>query len=272
MFQRTTEDRTKFESFEPGDLVQHNLVRPVEAESSCIDRLSKSTRRLHITHVTSEEGLKSLVGSRFSSDVTPHHLLLDCGSRLGQLGKVNPPLRERSEREAMWKAFVDGRIEMLASDHAPHTMDEKSVKFAEAPSGVPGVETMMPLLLRRVKSGDLAIERLINALCERPAAMFGLNKGSIEVGKDADLTVIDSRRLSKVKGKNLHSKCGWTPFDGWGAIFPAAVYLRGTLIVKDGNIEEDPLGEHVDFTIPAAKAEKARKPNLGISMQEKPPS
>jgi dihydroorotase len=264
------ENPAKFKTTESRTLNEHNLARPVEAESSSIDSLKAIGRNFHITHVTSEESLKSVSSSGFTSDATPHHLLLDCAKPLGQLGKVNPPLRQPSEREAVWNAFAGGRIDILASDHAPHTEEEKSVNFADAPSGMPGVETMLPLMLRKVRSSDLRIERLINAVAERPAGLMGLNKGSIEVGRDADLVVVDSHSVTKVRGKNLHSKCGWTAFEGWEAIFPLAVYQRGNLIVDKGEVAGDTIGEYVEAKVPAKRTEPAKKPKFGAARQREP--
>jgi len=253
------EDPAKFNSTMAGNLAQHNLSRPIEAEVSAVKMLREMNRRFHITHVTSDGGLKSLESSGFTTDVTPHHLLLDCSSQLGQLGKVNPPLRETSEREQIWKAFTEGRIDMLVSDHAPHTDDEKSVNFEDAPAGMPGVETMVPLLLRRVRSGELSIERLIDAVCERPAALMGLNKGKLEVGMDADIVVLNLRPVSRIRGKHLHSKCGWTAFEGWEAVFPAATYLRGNLVVDKGEVVEDSLGKPVKVRSQAEPSEATKK-------------
>ena len=265
------ENPAKFKATNARTLREHDLARPVEAESSSIDLLKAMRRNFHITHVTSEESLESVSSSGFTSDVTPHHLLLDCTRPLGQLGKVNPPLRQPSEREAVWNAFAGGRIGILASDHAPHTEEEKSVNFADAPSGLPGVETMIPLMLRKVRSSDLQLDRLINAVAERPAELMGLNKGFIEVGRDADLVVVDSHSVTKVRGEKLHSKCGWTAFEGWEAIFPLAVYLRGNLTVDKGEVAEDSIGEHVEAKVPAKRPEPAKKPGFGVALQQEAP-
>jgi dihydroorotase len=190
--------------------------------------------------VSTKEGAEILrnKGKGQSAEVTPHHLFLTIESEFESeaYGKVNPPLRTKSDRDALWEALKDGRIDMISSDHAPHTIDEKE-EFETAPSGVPGVETALPLILGAVKKGLLSFERAVNILIESPAERFYPQKGSIEVGKDGDLIIIDMRDVRKIKGDELHSRAGWTPFEGMDAIFPVDVYLRGKRIIKNGDFE-----------------------------------
>lgn len=188
-----------------------------------------------------EEPLKKeLLTSNFNltSEVTPHHLFLNMGADKGAFCKVNPPLRTPDDQRALWDALIDGTIDILASDHAPHTIAEKEDnEFAYAPSGIPGVETMLPLLFPYLKHNKLPLERFVNAVCEQPSTIFGLNKGTIEEGRDADLIVVDLRQETEIKGDELHSKCGWTPYEGMTAVFPRMVMVRGEIIVKDDNLE-----------------------------------
>ena len=135
---------------------------------------------------------------------------------------------------ALWDAFAAGRIDVVATDHAPHTRQEKEEPFDEAPSGLPGVATALPLLLRQVRSENLSLERLVHAMAVRPADILGIPKGRIEVGRDADLTVVDARTVAKITARRVRYKCGWTPFEGMEAVFPKTVYLRGDRIVEDG--------------------------------------
>jgi dihydroorotase len=134
---------------------------------------------------------------------------------------------------------------MIGSDHAPHTIEDKEREFDTAPSGMPGVETTVPMLLAMVKKGSLPLEVLVRAMAERPAEIFGLNKGAIEEGKDADLIVVDPRAVAGIKVNNLHSKCGWTLFEGYDAIFPRATYVRGRAVVEDGDIAGEREGRDV---------------------------
>jgi len=134
---------------------------------------------------------------------------------------------------------------MLASDHAPHTIEDKSQEFDIAPSGMPGVETQVPLMLALVKKGALPLDVLVRAMAERPAEVFSLKKGRIEEGRDADLMVVDTRALGGIKVNNLHSKCGWTLYEGFDAIFPYATYVRGHKVVEDGAIAGERGGRDV---------------------------
>lgn len=229
-------------------VMQHGESRPPRAEASAISRLADRSRNMaiNICHVTSQEGLGALAKGSFTSEATPHHLLLDVNSctRKG-FCKVNPPLRRKEDREALMAAFAAGSVDMLASDHAPHTPDEKERDFDQVPSGVPGVETSFPLMMAQVRKGTLSLERLVSAACARPAEVFGLRKGLIEEGRDADLMVLDPRQVSAVSGRRLHSKCGWTPFEGHEAIFPQAIFLRGQLLVEDGGLVGERMGRDV---------------------------
>ena len=239
---------------EGATLPGHDHMRPPEAEFAAIRLLQRAAMkaieppRIHVAHVSSAKGLEALPAD-FTAEVTPHHLLLEGTMPLQGRGKVNPPLRTRDDRRALWGALGDGRIPIVASDHAPHTAEEKDVPFPQAPAGLPGVETMLPLLLRAVKREDLTLERFVDATAKRPAARLGLNAGEIEVGRLANLIVVDPRDVVHVKAKALHSKCGWTPFEGMDAIFPQATYVRGELAVEGREL----VAEHLGKPIPVPK-------------------
>jgi dihydroorotase len=174
--------------------------------------------------------------------VTPHHLLLDSTANLGTRGKVNPPLRRREDRQALFHALVGGGFDTIASDHAPHTLDEKQEDFDYAPSGMPGVETMVPMLLHHVREKHLALNSVVSRVCERPAQIFGLNKGRIAEGFDADLVVVDLAMSSEIKADRMHSRCGWTAFEGMSGIFPRAVFVRGEMMIDNGSLVGDQKG------------------------------
>lgn len=176
-----------------------------------------------------------------TSEVAPHHFILDRGTNLGAFGKVNPPLRKREDRQALFQALKEGSFDIIASDHAPHAIEEKEEDFDYAPSGVPGVETMVPMMIQHVKDGHLDLSGVMKRLCEKPGEIFGIPKGRLAVGYDADLAVYDMTESSVIKGAELHSKCGWTPFEGMTAIFPKAVFLRGQLMVEN----HAQVGEHI---------------------------
>lgn len=203
---------------------------------------------IHFAHIStglSIPALKKLKPYAFTSEVTPAHLLLHCGMDLGPFGKVNPPLRKEHERLSLWRALIDGIIDIVASDHAPHLIEEKDVDFEFAPAGLPCVETTMPLMLKAVKERRLSIHRLVEALCTKPPEIFGVKKGRITPGYDADLVVIDMGDVRRIRAEDLHSKCGWTPFEGEEAIFPYATILRGRVVQRDGALFGDPSGRSV---------------------------
>lgn len=227
------------------DIRDHLRNRPFQAEVAAIDRLSALGCRVNVCHLSSAAGLNAASKYNFTKEVTAHHLFLDRDNERGAFAKVNPPLRTRDDRFALMKAFLDGRIDMLASDHAPHTIEDKSQEFDIAPSGMPGVETQVPLMLALVKKGALPLDVLVRAMAERPAEVFSLKKGRIEAGRDADLMVVDTRALGGIKVNNLHSKCGWTLYEGFDAIFPYATYVRGHKVVEDGAIAGERGGRDV---------------------------
>jgi dihydroorotase len=229
------EDPGKFTKRTAKDLPGHAVARPKVAEETAVANVARTrgAARVHVAHLTCVEALDQ-VPATATCEVTPHHLFLDWSKPLGARGKVNPPLRSSADRDALWDAFRKGRIDAVASDHAPHTLDEKGAPFEEAPAGVPGVATAFPLLMRRIRAGELDLPRLVSAMATRPAEILGIAKGTIELGRDADLLVVDPRRIERVTTKRVRYKCGWTPFEGMEACFPRAVYLRGDGIVEDG--------------------------------------
>lgn len=229
------EDPTRFAKPDARGLEGYSAARPKHAESSAVQTVAKlcGNAKVHVAHVTCGEALDALPPGA-TCEVTPHHLFLDWSKPLGTRGKVNPPLRSRDDRDALWAAFQNGRIDAIASDHAPHAFEEKDTPFDKAPAGVPGVATSLPLLLRRARGGDLELPRLVSAMASRPAEILGIAKGVIELGRDADLIVVDPRRAERITAKRLQYKCGWTPFEGTEGCFPRSVYLRGEAIVDEG--------------------------------------
>ena len=227
------------------NLIDHLRSRPAECEETAIRDIIESSRginsNIHICHLSSCEGLELLKkrAKNISVGVTPHHSLLSAEKNLKPhvLYKVNPPLRTDFDSEALFDGVKNGFVDILESDHAPHTLEEKDVEFDIAPSGLPGVETLFPLFLYKVKRGTLSFQRLISLLCEKPANLLGVPKGKIEVGRDADFIIADLKEDCKIKSENLHSKCGWTPFEDWPAVFPECVFVRGEKLIEDHEIQ-----------------------------------
>lgn len=172
-----------------------------------------------------------------TSEVTPHHLLLAAKMEsLGLYGKCDPPLQRRSDNAALWESLRTGHIDCVASDHAPHTHEEKETD--KPMSGMPGVETMVPLMLQAVRDRLWELPRAVEALCEAPARRLGLEdlKGALTSGHHADIMVVDVKNPVKIKAEELHSRCGWTPFEGWPGCFPEMVWCRGELVSEDREI------------------------------------
>ena len=230
--------------------IEHNLKehlqhRPPECEEISIRNILDSCKdlssKIHICHLSSCEGFEVLRRrpKNVSVGVTPHHLFFDIDmiSSKQTRHKVNPPIRSSFDKETLWYGIKNRFIDVLESDHAPHTLEEKEVDFDIAPSGIPGVETMYPLLLAEVKKENMGFDRLISLLCERPAELMNIPKGKIEIGREADINVVDFKNVCKIKSEHLHSKCGWTPFDGWPAIFPTHVFVRGERLIEDYELQ-----------------------------------
>jgi dihydroorotase len=158
---------------------------------------------------------------------------------------MNPPLRSEARRKAVFDRVADGTVDLIATDHAPHTRAEKAASIWEAPSGVPGVETALPLLLGLAAAGDLTYERVRDLTAATPAAVFDLpNKGRVAEGYDADLTLVDPEAVDHIEAGRLHGKSDWTPFEGFDAVFPELTLVRGT-VVYERTGDEDRFGAAV---------------------------
>jgi len=242
------EDPAEFRSEPPPqNPTDWDSARPAVAEHRAVDRLlpPPPRLRLHVAHVTTAETADRLRAAGVSFEATPHHLLLS--ERTGRDGrfKVNPPLRSEPERQALWEAFRRGEIPCLASDHAPHPSESKALPFERAPSGMPGVETMLPLLLAEVRKGSLALATLVATACDRPARWLGQSLGRIAPGHRANLLVIDFKARTRLSGRALHAPCGWTAFEGWEAVLPREHYRDGVRIVENGEFIGRPDGRVV---------------------------
>lgn len=245
------EDAHMFQPIAAKSLGDHHRSRPPEAERSAIERIGalRGEARLHIAHVTTAQAARARPRGT-TCEVTPHHLLLSSSSPIGAQGKVNPPLRSNEDRDGLWRAVLAGSVDLFASDHAPHTLDEKSVPFDEAPAGVPGVATTLPVLFRYVRRDVLPLSRFVSMAAENPADLLRVNKGALAIGRDADVTVVDPRRIEKVTARRCRYKCGWTPFEGAEATFPIATFVRGQLISQEGELVTEGAGRLITPTEP----------------------
>jgi dihydroorotase (multifunctional complex type) len=237
----------------------HNQARPPVSAQIALSRAlaiaERTGRAIHVAHTTTQRELELIQearqkGVRVTCEVTPLHLFLneDDQHRLGNYGKVNPPLRSQSDQQALWRLFDS--IDTIGTDHAPHARADKDQPYASAPSGMPGVQTMLPLLLNAVHAGKLTFADIIKRCVINPARIFGLkNKGALAVGNDADIVLIDPDQVVEITDQQMLSKCGWTPFAGTkvtGKI--EQVYLRGSLAyIHDSCLAQPGSGKAVQY-------------------------
>ncbi len=222
-----------------------SAYRPAEAEIAAVEHACEVAARLdttvHVAHTSTPEAVDVASEAGMTCEVTPHHLLLSRADldELGTYGRMNPPLRSEARREALFERLRDGTVDIVATDHAPHTRAEKDANIWEAPSGVPGVETALPLLLEAARNGELTYERVRDVTAANVAELFELpRKGRIEPGRDADLVLVDGTDSVPIRGDDLHSKCGWTPFEGLRGVFPDLTMVRGTVVYQNGAFDE----------------------------------
>lgn len=225
----------------------HLRNRPAQAEWTAISRLASYFRGsdINICHLTTSEGLDMARAAGFSTEVTLHHMMFEVDRCTGAEYKVNPPLRDMATRDRLFQRFVAGDIDMIGTDHAPHTQEEKSQEFDAAPGGIPGVETTMPIVMDMVRRDVIPLSQAVRMASENPGRLFSLRKGRIAEGYDADLQIYDMRSSTEIDVRRLHSKCGHSPYGGFRAVFPETVMVRGEVQVEDGEFCGEPLGSDV---------------------------
>jgi dihydroorotase len=214
----------------------------------------KYQRRLHILHLSTAieaEYLRQHKPAWVTAEVTPQHLLLntDAYAKIGTLAQMNPPLRSHHDNEVLWAALLDGTIDFIATDHAPHTLEEKGKGYPNTPSGMPGVETALPVMLTQAVAGKCTIEQVANWMSTAVAKAYNIpNKGSIEVGFDADLVLVDVINYHPVERKDLETKCGWSPFEGWNLTgYPVYTIVNGNVVYEKGTIYSEVKGKALRF-------------------------
>ena len=213
-------------------------------------------RPIHILHVSSSEEMQFLKAHKrlASVEILPQFLTLsapECYDRLGTRAQQNPPIRDIRHMEHLWKAMQDGTVDIIGSDHAPHTLEEKSKPYPQSPSGMPGVQTLVPIMLNHVHNEKLSLERFVAMTSENPRRLLNIkNKGRIQVGFDADFTVVDLKKEMTIENKKMATKVGWTPFDGMKVHgWPVSAFLKGNLVMQDGEILRPHTGEAVNFEV-----------------------
>ena len=248
--------RKKF--IKQGNVHSHPEWRNVECAMSSTRRVVKIAERynkkIHVLHVTTKEEVDFLAMHKknVTFETTPQHLTLfapNCYDKLGTYAQMNPPLRSKEHYDRLWVAIKNNIVDVLGSDHAPHLKSNKDKEYPNTPSGMPGVQTIFPIMIDHVNNGKLTLTQLVNLMCENPCRIFGIkNKGFIKEGYDADLTIVDMSKKVTIKNEMMASKCGWTPFHNHKITgFPVGTIVNGNLVMQDGKILIKSKGKPLEF-------------------------
>ncbi len=240
-----------------GDPASHPVWRDERAALLSTERLVRIAREkgaaIHILHVSTAEEIDFLAGHKdiASLEATSQHLTFSAEdyARLGTRLQMNPPVRAARHREHLWYGLAQGIVDILGSDHAPHTLAEKAKPYPQSPSGMPGVQTLLPIMLDHVNAGRLSLERLVDLTSAGPARLFGIaGKGRAAVGYDADLTIVDLKRRVTIEDSWIASRCGWTPYAGMAVTgWPIGTLIRGRKVMWEGELVTPGQGEPVRF-------------------------
>ena len=224
----------------PGDVKSHYVWRSVETAMTSTTKVAKLAKalnkRIHVLHVSTKDEIDFLRDYKniVSIETTPNHLSLfapDCYEEKGTFVQMNPPVREKSHMEGIWKGVLDGTVDVIGSDHAPHTKEQKMQAYPASPSGMPGVQTIFLLMLKHFREGKIKLEQVISLLSENPCKLFGIKqRGYIKEGYFADLTIMNMNKEFTITNDWIASNCKWTPYDGW----KVQATLHGTIV--NGNV------------------------------------
>jgi dihydroorotase len=250
--------RERMDKRVPGDPSSHPVWRDVETAMRCTRRLIAIARetgaRIHVLHISTADEIGFLEKHKdvATCEATPHHLTLvapDCYQRLGAYAQMNPPVRDDRHRQGIWAGVGRGVIDVLGSDHAPHTREEKEHAYPATHSGMTGVQTLVPIMLDHVNAGRLTLERFVDLTSAGPKRLFGLaSKGRIAAGYDADFTIVDLKRKKTIRNDWIASRCGWTPYDGVEVTgWPVGTVVRGRRVMWEGVLAGPSTGECVRF-------------------------
>ena len=241
-----------------GDWTSHPEARSVEAARRCTERLIRlayeTGRRIHVLHISTADEVPMLAAAKdiATCEILPNHLTLaapDCYERLKGLAQQNPPVRDTSHQAGLWAGVRQGVFDVMGTDHAPHTLEEKAKDYPISPSGMPGVQTLVPIMLNHVAEGRLTLARFVDLVCHGPQRVFGVaGKGRVAKGYDADFTIVDLNRTETLSNDVQATKSGWTPYDGMTVKgWPIGTVIRGRRVMWDGDILVDPCGAPVRF-------------------------
>ena len=241
-----------------GDWTSHEEVRDAQTALLSTQRLLRLARkhgkRIHVLHVTTTQEIELLAQNKdlASVEITPQHLTLaapEAYERLKGFAQMNPPIRGAEHRAGLWRGIDQGVADVIGSDHAPHTREEKAKLYPASPSGMPGVQTLVPLMLTHVAEGRMSLERFVDLTSHGVNRIFGLaGKGRIAAGYDADLTVVDLSARRVIRHEDQATKVGWTPFDGFEAKgWPMATIIRGRIVMREDEVIAPSLGQPIRF-------------------------
>jgi dihydroorotase len=241
-----------------GDWTSHPEVRDAESAIRSTRRLVELARkigkRIHVLHVTTADEMAYLADHKdvASVEVLPQHLTLtapEAYERLHGLAQMNPPIRDAHHQAGLWRGIAQGVADVLGSDHAPHTLEEKARPYPASPSGMPGVQTLLPLMLTHVANGKLSLERLVDLTSHGPQRVFGIaGKGRLAEGWDGDLTIVDLKKKRTLRHADMATRSGWTPFDGMEVTgWPVATVIRGRIVMRDDEVVLEGAGKPVRF-------------------------
>jgi dihydroorotase len=241
----------------PKDPSSHPIWRDATVALRSTERLLRIAREkralIHVLHVSCGEEMDLLAAHKdiASVEVTPHHLTFDADdyARLGTKMQMNPPVRDARHRERLWFGVTQGIADILGSDHAPHTLEEKARPYPQSPSGMTGVQTLVPVMLDHVNKGRLSLMRFVDMTSAGPVRLFGIaGKGRIAAGYDADFTIVDLKRRAVIENRWIASRCGWTPYDGMEVLgWPVGTVVRGRRVMWDGELTAPGQGKAVRF-------------------------
>jgi dihydroorotase len=240
------------------DPAMHPVWRDEEVAIRATTRLlrlaRRAGRRVHVLHVSTADEMEILAKHKdlATVEVLVNHLTLaapDCYQHLGTYAQMNPPVRDARHRDGLWRALRGGVVDCIGTDHAPHTREEKARPYPQSPSGMPGVQTLIPVMLDHVNARRLTLQRFIDLTSAGPARIYNIaGKGRIALGYDADFSVVDLKANRTITNASMKTKCGWTPFDGMDVTgWPKATIVRGRLVMRDDELIGSPIGEPVRF-------------------------
>ncbi len=239
------------------EYADHSKIRDhaaaVIATKRAMDLAHRHKHRFHVLHVSTAEEAELVADHRglITAEACPHHLLFDRSdyARLGSFVQMNPSVKDEADREALWQALREKRIQVVATDHAPHTLEEKQQPYPQSPSGLPAVENSLALMLNAVHQGRVSLEDVVHWMCEAPARVWDIvGKGRIEEGYDADLVLVDLAKTAVVRNEEQVAKCGWSPWDGVELTgWPVRTWVLGQTVFADGKIDDSVRGQEVAF-------------------------